>query len=146
MANSLSIMMACCLLVCSLYFGIHNKCFCFREKESFESVVDFTLQMDKSAARHKTASTSFVYLRAGLPLRSLDKQIARLLQQETSDNKPVVIFAGIRGNPGRIIDIIPTQSKETTNPVLVMVDVLSCFHSRQFQSIFWESIRKWSSI
>ena len=92
MANYLSIMMACCLLVCSLYFGIHNKCFCFREKESFESVVDFTLQMDKSAARHKTGSTSFVYLRAGLPLRSLDKQIARLLQQETSDNNLAFIL------------------------------------------------------
>lgn len=77
--------------------------------------------MDKSAAQHKATSTSFVYFEAGLPLQSLDKQVARLLEQETADKKPVVIFAGIRGNPGYTIDIIPTQSKETTNPALIMV-------------------------
>lgn len=128
-------MMACYLPACNLYLGISGEYFRFREQESFESVVDYTLQMDQSAARHKTASTSFVYLKAGLPLRSLDNQIARLLQQETSHNKPVVIFAGIRGNPGHIVDLIPTQSKETTNPVLVMVGAFFCLHSRQFQSI-----------
>lgn len=136
MENCLLIMMACYLPACNLYLGRSNEYLRCREQESFESVVDYTLQMDQSAARHKTASTSFVYLKAALPLRSLDKQIARLLQQETSDNKPVVIFAGIRGNPGHVIDLIPTQSKETTNPVLVLVGLSSCLHSRQFQSIF----------
>lgn len=145
MANYLLITMVYYSPACNLYLGRSSGFLRFREKESFESVVDYALQMDQSAARHKTASTSFVYLKAGLPLRSLDKQIARLLQQETSDNKPVVIFAGIRGNPGRIIDLIPTQSKETTNPVLVMVGAFFCLHFRQFQSIFWEPIRRWSS-
>ena len=76
-----------------------------------------------------------MYLETGLPLGPLDHQIARLLQQETIDSKPIFIFAGIRGNPGHTIDLIPTQSKETTNPVLIIVVIFSLLYSRQFQNI-----------
>mgnify|MGYP003262807158 CR=1 FL=1 len=77
--------------------------------------------MDRSAQKHHTTAASFVYMKTELPLQSLDQQVARLIEQETIEGKPIFVLAGIRGNSGFVLDMIPTRSKESTNPMFLIV-------------------------
>ena len=73
-------------------------------------------------SQKKARFLSMEVLHSAFPLSDLDEVVAEGLEKELMvDDGAIQILVGLRGNRGRVIDMIPSISKESTNPVLVIV-------------------------
>ncbi|KAK8827825.1 hypothetical protein WA577_007372, partial [Blastocystis sp. JDR] len=72
-------------------------------------------------SQKKARFLSMEVLHSAFPLSDLDEVVAEGLEKELMvDDGAIQILVGLRGNRGRVIDMIPSISKESTNPVLVI--------------------------
>ena len=101
-------------------FGARN------QRQRIRDMFQFVHSIQQTVVQKKSRFLSLDVVHTQLPFSDMDGPIAEGLEQFLMpDSSTIQLLMGVRGNRGRTVDVVPVLSEETTNPVFILVRLLS---------------------